>query len=299
MLAAISYPPIPIFEVGPLNLSLHGLAVGVGFAIGAVIMMRQVRARGFDVDQYGSVLGWALVGAILGARLFTIPAHLGDPGFDVLAAVNPAGFYSILGGFAGGILGAWVRVHRLGLDILVSLDMAAPGLAIGTVIGRLGDLAIVEHLGGPTRFFLGYAIKPGYDVAPQHDVLECTTSQAIDGICGVYHPTWLYDLLGALVLLGVLFWLRRAWTARHYGQLFSVWMIWYGVQRFLVDFTRHGIPNADRTAGPLTWTQWSALGAALAGVYLLSWVKRRYPQVSTENDVQYGAVPPEPHQAER
>ena len=43
---------------------------------------------------------------------------------------------------------------------------ARTGLILGTVVGRIGDLAIVEHLGRETSFFLGYEIKPGYDVAP-------------------------------------------------------------------------------------------------------------------------------------
>ena len=49
MFAAISYDPIPIFELGPLNLSLHGLFAGVGFAVGAVLMVREARATRPDL----------------------------------------------------------------------------------------------------------------------------------------------------------------------------------------------------------------------------------------------------------
>ena len=49
MLAFISYPPIPIFEVGPLRLSLHGLFAALGFVAGAWIASREIRKRGFDV----------------------------------------------------------------------------------------------------------------------------------------------------------------------------------------------------------------------------------------------------------
>ena len=57
------------------------------------------------------------------------------------------------------------------------MDMATPGLAIGAVVGRVGDLAIVEHLGGQTSFFLGYELKPGYDVSPQHDRPRISASE--------------------------------------------------------------------------------------------------------------------------
>jgi phosphatidylglycerol:prolipoprotein diacylglycerol transferase len=166
VIAAISYKPIPIFDFGPLALSLHGLFAGVGFAAGAYLMIREARRRGFDPDKIVSVLTWALVGSILGARLFTVPAHLGDPGYGLDDIVGIAGDFSILGGYAGGILVGWWRMRMLEMSVPAHMDMAAAGLAIGAVVGRIGDLAIVEHLGGPTSFALGYELKPGYDVAP-------------------------------------------------------------------------------------------------------------------------------------
>ncbi|HSF84522.1 MAG TPA: prolipoprotein diacylglyceryl transferase family protein [Acidimicrobiia bacterium] len=302
MIAGISYPPIPIFELGPLNLSLHGLFAGIGFVVGAVIMVREARRRGFDTDKISSVLTWALVASILGARFFTVPAHIGDPGYGFDDAINLAGDYSILGGYAGGILIGALRMRMLRLQVPVTLDMAAAGLAMGAVIGRIGDLAIVEHLGSATDFFLGYTITPGDDVSPQHDILECTVEQAIDGICGTYHHTALYDLVGAAILFGVILWLRRNWATRHYGQLFSFWAIWYGLQRFFIDFTRLGAARdgvelndgrvveaiADSVMGPFTGSQWGALAVSAIGVLLfLLW--RRNPVVSADQDAIYQA----------
>jgi prolipoprotein diacylglyceryltransferase len=293
VIAGISYTPIPIFELGPLNLSLHGLFAGVGFVAGAALMIREAQRRGFDADKITSVLTWALVASLLGARFFTVPAHIGDPGYGFSDAISIAGDYSILGGYAGGILGGAVRMRMLGLRIPVTLDMAAAGLALGAVVGRIGDLAIVEHLGSQTDFFLGFTVKPGYDLSPQHDILECSVSQAVNGICGTYHHTALYDMIGAALLLGVVIWLRRAWTSRHYGQLFALWVIWYGMQRFLIDFTRLGAAKigtvADSVMGPFTGSQWGALGGAALGVLLfLRW--SRTPVVSAEQDAAYGAA---------
>jgi prolipoprotein diacylglyceryltransferase len=185
-------------------------------------------------------------------------------------------------------------MRMLRLPVLPLMDMAAPGLAIGAVVGRIGDLAIVEHLGSATTFFLGYTVKPGYDIASQHDDLECIDATAdAGGICGTFHHTALYDLIGAAVLLIVLLWLRRHWGRVRYGQLFAVWMIWYGFQRFLIDFTRltateSGDPQiiADGVIGPLTGSQWGALGLGLLGVILLL-VFRRNPVVSDEQDALY------------
>ncbi len=292
---AIAYPPIPIFELGPLSLSLHGLFAGLGFVAGAALMIREARRRGFDADKVTSVLTWALVASLLGARFFTVPAHIGDPGYGLGDALSIAGDYSILGGYAGGIIGGAIRMRMLQLAVPLTLDMAAAGLALGAVIGRIGDLAIVEHLGSPTTFLLGYTVKPGYDLAPQHDVLECTVEQAVDGICGTYHHTALYDLLGAAVLLLAIFWLRKRWATRHYGQLFAFWVMWYGVQRFLIDFARLEAAKdgtvADSVMGPFTGSQWGALGGAAIGLILFLWW-RRNPVVSADQDALYRSEAP-------
>ena len=290
-LAAISYPPIPLFDVGPFRLSLHGIFAAIGFLAGAWYTIRLFQRRGFDVMKLQSVLTWALLGALLGARWLTIPAYWVDNGFDLGELVNIGGNYSILGGFAGGVgIGVW-RARMLGLRIWPTLDMAAFGLALGTVVGRIGDLAIVEHLGGPTSFFLGYGIRPGYDVAPQHDMLECAT--AVGQYCGVYHHAALYDMLGAAVLLGVLIWVyRSAGTRLRYGQLFAVWAACYGLQRFLIDFTRLALEQGgDRVLGPLTWSQWSALATGVGGLALLAWLGKRNQPATPENDQAMGMTP--------
>lgn len=287
LLAELSYPPIPIFDVGPLRLSLHGLMAGVGFITGAWLMLRHARARGFDVDKITSVLTWALVGSLLGARFFTVPAHLDE---GLLNALDPFSTYSIMGGFAGGILVGWWRMRMLDLNVITHMDLASFGLAIGTVVGRIGDLLIVEHLGGRTNFFLGYTLKPGYDVAPQHTELETLCNSG--GYCGPWHHAGLYDLLGAAVLLGVLYLIARNWSRIRYGVLFLTWMGWYGLQRFLIDFTRNtDLGSADATLGPLTWNQWSGLTIGILATLTVIWIVRteRTPIVSREQDVEYGA----------
>jgi prolipoprotein diacylglyceryltransferase len=115
-------------------------------------------------------------------------------------------------------------------------------------------------------------------------------------------------MIGAAVLLGVIFWLARSWKHRHYGQLFAFWIIWYGVQRFLIDFARLGaardgltLPDgrvvdgviADGVMGPFTGSQWGALLAAILGVALFAYFARTRPVVSEAADVAYGADRPD------
>ena len=277
--ASISYPPIPIFEVWGLQLSLHGVMAAVGFLVGAQLAVKLAARRGFDAAAFQSILTWALVGAMLGARYLTSPAQIAE-GASLIQALNPVGGnFSILGGYAGGVLAGGLQAYRLRQPFLALADSAALGMALGGVVGRIGDIFIVEHLGRATDFFLGYAVKPGYDLAPQHTVLECGPAEAVDGICGIYHHTAMYDMFGSAVLLFVLWQLTKRWKGRHYGQLLGVWVAWYGFQRFLIDFLRivpedQGLDAAraaDATLGSLTWSQWSGLAGSLFGLFLIWW----------------------------
>ena len=111
MFGAISYPPIPIWDIGPIAFSLHGLFAALGFLAGALLASRELRKRGYDVVKYQSALTWGLVGALLGARYLTAPAAIMtaiDEGTSILATLNPiSGNFSILGGFLGGISTMW------------------------------------------------------------------------------------------------------------------------------------------------------------------------------------------------
>lgn len=287
MLAAISYPPIPIWEVGPLPLSLHGLFAAVGFVVGSLAGSRELRKRGYDVVAYQSALTWGLVGGLIGARYLTVPAQLLD-GTPLLTALNPvSGSFSIMGGFAGGIAAGVIRMRRVGLSVWPTLDLSAFSLVVGTIVGRIGDLAIVEHLGRATSVAWGYGIKPGYDLAPQHNSLECTDAiVGLDGFCAVVHHVAAYDMIGVLILLGVLHMIYPRFRF-HYGQLFFIWVAWYGLQRFVLDFLRFG--SGDAEIGVFTWNQVSGLAAGLAGLVMIWVMGRRQPLVSDEEDLLRGA----------
>jgi len=282
VLAVISYPPIPIWDLGLISFSLHGVFAALGFVAGAWLATRELSKRGFDTVKYQSCLTWGLVGALLGARYFTAPAQIFE-GVPLTEALNPiAGNFSIMGGFLGGILAGGWRMRQLGMPILATLDMSSFGLALGTVVGRIGDLAIVEHLGRATTVWWGYGIRPGYDVAPQHDGLECVESAVgADGFCGIYHHVAVYDMIGAAILLGVLYFVYRRFRL-HYGQLFFLWVAWYGFQRFLLDGLRFGM--GDAVVGEFTWNQLSGFAAGLGGVIAIWWLDRTQEFVTEEAD---------------
>jgi prolipoprotein diacylglyceryltransferase len=145
------------------------------------------------------------------------------------------------------------------------MDAAAPGMALGVIIGRVGDLVVADHLGKPTGFFLGYKCPP-----PNVD-----TASPCNGTV-VFQPA-LIDLLATALLLVLLLRLRR--SPRWDGFLICVFTAWYGVARVIEDFMR-----IDETHGTgLTGSQWTSVAAVLvAGAWLV--FRRRTPNWGRWNE---------------
>ena len=167
---------------------------------------------------------------------------------------------------SGGIIAAYFRIVLIGkANFQTYSDYAAPGLIMGIAIGRIGDLAIVEHLGRATEFVFGYEIKPGYDVAPQHNALECIAPEIT---CGTYHHVAMYDLILATLFFFVFKYLQNNLNYGS-GSWIGLWAIWYGIQRMILDTLRFGM--GDATIGIFTWNQIG--GATLASIGLLVFLR--------------------------
>ena len=148
----------PIVEriplVGDLAVSPHGLFTAIGVLAGGSILRRRAARWGLGApaedigDEVWRILTPVLVAAVVGARLFYVLRHWEDyttRPFAALAAWE--GGLTLLGGIVAGVITAAVVVRRHGHDRRRVFDMAAPGLAVGIAIGRMGDLLIGDHIG--------------------------------------------------------------------------------------------------------------------------------------------------------
>ncbi|HEX2039595.1 MAG TPA: prolipoprotein diacylglyceryl transferase [Acidimicrobiales bacterium] len=257
MLGAISYDPIVNVDIGPLSISPHGVGIAVGFLLGARLMLPTTRRQGIADDVVYALLTRAAIGAVIGARLAYVANHIGD--YDSI--VEPfkvwEGGISLLGGFFGAILLAMPEVRKHKLDFWKVMDAAAPGMALGVVVGRIGDLVVADHLGKPTDFFLGYRCPP-----PDVETASPCLGEVV-------HQTALYDLLMTSVLLAALLLLRR--RPRYPGFLISVFGVWYGVQRVIEDFLREDTRHLGDT---LTGSQITSIVTILVAGWHLLFVRR-------------------------
>lgn len=250
-LAYLEYTPLVDIDIGPLSVSPHGIGTGVGFAAGAWLLLRATRPRGVPDELVYSMLTRAIVGALVGARLAYVLNHLDD--FSLVEVLKVwEGGASLLGGIAGGVLAAVPVMRRHRLSFWSLMDAAAPGLALGIMIGRVGDLVVGDHLGKPTEFVLGYRCSAADSASP----CDAPIGQAV-------HQPALYDLIGVAALFGLLLWLRRRPLPA--GTLILVFAAVYGAARVGGDFFR-----VDETHGlGLTASQWFALVTLVVCVVLL------------------------------
>ena len=289
-LAAIGWPVLDRIHIGSrFAISPHGLGIAIGFMLGAWWLLRESPRRGISADHMNSMIFWALIGAIVGARVFYVIAHLSEfhSVGDVLAIYN--GGISLLGGIAGAILVNLPRMRKHGYRFFQVMDVAVIGLSFGIMVGRFGDLIIGDHLGKPTSVPWAFqyhggtlsspfecavgvckaALQDGQQMTVTHGlaILRSATGQILATGDGV-HQTAMYDLVSSFALFLLLYALSR--RSLRTGVLTLIFGAWYGTVRLVTDSLR-----IDKQFFGLTGSQWTALTvAAICVVTLIAWAAR-------------------------
>ncbi len=232
-----------LFHCGPIVIYTYGLFVALGFAVALWLMGREAHRQGFDGRQIQD-LGFLIVAAALvGSRLFYVLVE-----WEYFAE-NPLQVFAIWKGglvFYGGLVcaaiaAAWfARAKRM--PLLGTLDIAAPALALGQSLGRLGC------------FFAGccYGAECHLPWA-----VTFTDARGLAPLGVPLHPTQLYASLSNLAIFAVLFFALRP-RQRFEGQLFGSYLVLYPAARFLIEFFRD---DPRGSLGPLSTSQ--ALGVPL------------------------------------
>ena len=250
---------IPYFQfttitLGPVTIQVWGLMVALGILAAAWVAARMAEHRGQDPKIIWDLSVWVIVGAFIMARVFMV---FYEPGYYLADPVELfriwRGGFSIMGGFLGAaIAGVWF-LRRRHVDVYAYADTAISGLPVGIFIGRIGCFLIHDHPGTLTYFAPGVKYPDG-----------------------VRHDHGLYDSINGLVLFLLFLWLARRGAKT--GTYIVVFLIWYGVVRFFLDFLRatNG-PIVDTRYFSLTPAQYMAMVMVAGGVWL--WRKRLSPKV--------------------
>lgn len=251
----LNFPDIDpvIFSLGPLKLHWYGLMYAVGFlafwGLGEVLAKKEHTV--VQPDDVGDLFFYGMLGVVIGGRLgsvlfYNFPYFLEDPLY--LFRIWEGGM-SFHGGLLGVILVLWAFHRKKGCGFLRLCDFVAPAVPVGLGAGRIGNFINGELWGRATDVPWGM-VFPGADALARH-------------------PSQLYQaFLEGLVLFAVL-WLFVQ-KPRPAGSVAGLFMLLYGVFRFVVEFVREPDMNLGFVAFDwMTMGQLLTLPMILVGLGLM------------------------------
>ena len=255
-----------IFNIGPLMITGFGIMMMIGFLMAGWVIQRTLSQRNLGPAYAEHMIIAAVIGGILGAKLWYVALHGTQHFFSRGGLVWYGGF---VGGAAAVLLNGW----RARVPTRVTLELAAPALAVGHALGRMGCFLIQDDYGVPTSLPWGLRFPEGYPPSTAAELQRLGVEVPVDALPTdvlAVHPTQLYEVAA---LLFIFWWLWRLRNHRHaMGWLFAVYLVAVGIERFLVEFIR---AKDDRMLGMFTLAQAMSVAMVLLGLGLLAQWRRK------------------------
>ena len=257
-----------LIQFGRFTIYTYGLFVALGFLTGIAVARHEARRLGEQEEKIMDLAFWVLIGAIVGARLFyvaTVPATYMKHPLEILKVWN--GGLVFYGGFIVATIAAffYMKMHHMAAGR--TADIIAPAIAIGHSIGRIGC------------FFAGCCYGQTCDL-PWAVTFTDAHSLAPTGV--PLHPAQLYAVFGNLLIFVFLMMFRP--YKRFAGQLFLLYIMFYGLMRALIEIFR-GDFRGDFIFGILSVSQFIGLSMALiAAVLLVVLLRRRSSSPQKEDE---------------
>lgn len=225
-------PELFHFELFGTTISIkwYGVIIAVGFLLAMIYGLKRARYFGIDPDRMIDVVLVSAIFAFIGARLYFVffypdnAMYFEDP-MNILRIWK--GGLGIYGGilFAFGTAIWMCRVRKV--NTLAMFDLASLGFLIGQGVGRWGNFFNQEAFGGNTDLPWGMT---GSIIQSGETGSDYILSQPV-------HPTFLYESLWCLLGLVLLHIVSKK-LYKFKGQIFSFYLIWYGIGRFAIESLR-------------------------------------------------------------
>ena len=258
------YPTL--IRIGSFEITTFGLMMFLAFVAAGWVLARQFKRYGLDEELASSMVMWAAIGGIAGAKIYYAILFR-----DWHLLFDRAGLVWY-GGLLGGFAACSILVLRKRVPYFIVADAAAPALAIGYALGRIGCFLVGDDYGRPTDAWFGIAFPKGAPPTTARSLREfgvrVDSSIADDAVLRV-HPTQLYEAGAALLMFVIL--MRMARRTHGTGTVFGMFLILLGIERFLVEFVR---AKDDRFFGPFTVAQLISVVLVIAGTWVVATRRR-------------------------
>jgi len=243
----------PQIDVLGIPVKTFGVMFALGFLAAGAILARRLRELGKPVDWAYEVVFAALIGGLVGSRVYFLIQHPHDFASDPLGSAFGGTGLVWYGGAIGGAIGVLLWARRRGMLSLGLLDLCSVPLAMGYAIGRIGcQVSGDGDYGKPSH--LPWAMGYPHGTVPTPPGVRV-------------HPTPVYETLA----MGLIAWVLWRYRDRvRPGIIFAWYLVGAGVERFLVEFLRR---NAE-VAGGLTAPQYESIAIFLVGTAWLTLAAR-------------------------
>jgi phosphatidylglycerol:prolipoprotein diacylglycerol transferase len=251
----IDLDPI-LIDLGLIRLSWYGLMYVFGFLFSYLLVRYQMKRKdlGISKPEVDDLYFYSILGLIIGARLgyvlfYNLEMYLDHP-LEIPAFWH--GGMSFHGGLIGlltvSILFCWTNKKSF-WKIADLMIVTAP---IGLGLGRIGNFINGELYGRVTQVPWGM-IFPGGGPLPRH-------------------PSQLYESALEGGVLFLILWFLKDKKLRH-GSLLAIFLFFYGILRFFVEFVREPDPQLGFILGPFTMGQVLSAFMIAGGIILFSYLK--------------------------
>src|SRR5271155_1927594 len=244
----------PEIDILGISVKTFGVVFALGFIAWGAVVWRRLRERGEPVDWSYEIVFAALIGGVLGARIYYLIQNYSQVQNNLAGSIFSGSGLVWYGGAIGGAIGVILWMRWRGALELRMFDMCATALALGYGIGRIGCQVSGDGDYG-IRSSLPWAL--GYP----HGTLPTPPGVRVQ-------PTPIYETV-SMGLLAYLLWCLRDRVRP--GVVLALYCVGSGLERFLVEFVRR---NKEVLAGLTAPQLESAALIVIGSVWLFAIVRR-------------------------
>ncbi len=265
-----------LVDMGWFQIRSYGFLLAISFLAGIYLAGYRAKRAGVNSQLILDLSVYIILASVVGSRLLYVLFHLNEYSSPLEVFALWRGGATFYGGLVLAVLVSYFFINRKKLSFLTVADIVAPSLALGVAITRVGCFLSGCCYGKPTLCAWGVHFPPYSDAA--RSAAEAAHELGVANL-GV-HPTQLYSSgYGVVIFAAVL--LAEKYLRQKKGAVFGLFLVLYGVARFVVDFFRFYEENA-RGLFSLTISQYISAGLFLAGAVLLLRRTKSVPEARKE-----------------
>ncbi len=225
------------FYIGGFYIALYGIIIGIGVMAGIFMAAHAGKVMGMNPDDVWDFAIYAVFFSVIGARLYYVVFAWDEYKNDLWSILNiRQGGLAIYGAVIGAFLTLFVYTRIRKRKALNLGDAGVTGLILGQILGRWGNFFNREVFGEYSDGLFAMRL-PVQAIRDSSDITESIQAHMVEGTNYIQvHPTFLYESVLNLILLGFILWYlkRKAFD----GEICLLYLGGYGIIRFIVEGIR-------------------------------------------------------------